>query len=83
MDRAIIEYDCLSFQPRFGICFDVDGVLATGTLPIPAAQKAYKHLLTDNNGDVPVPIIFVTNSLNRNQDKANQLSGFFNVPVSS
>ena len=73
----------VSFQPRFGICFDVDGVLARGTLAIPAAQKAFKYLLQDEKGDVQAPIVFVTNSLNRNQDKANQIASWFNVPVST
>ena len=72
----------VSFQPRFGICFDVDGVLARGTLAIPAAQKAFKYLLQDEKGDIQAPIVFVTNSLNRNQDKANQIASWFNVPVS-
>ena len=50
----------VAFQPRFGICFDVDGVLARGTLAIPAAQKAFKYLLQDEKGDVQAPIVFVT-----------------------
>ncbi len=71
----------LSLQPRFGICFDVDGVLARGTLALPQACRGMKKL-QDENGDVKVPVVYVTNSLNRDQDKANQISTWFNIPVS-
>jgi len=67
-------------KPRFGISFDVDGVLARGTLPIPAGQRMVK-LLQDEKGDVKVPITFVTNSLNRDMDKANQISNWLGVPI--
>lgn len=67
-------------KASFGICFDVDGVLARGTLPIPAAIKAIK-LLQDDKGDVKVPITYVTNALNRNIDKANQISEWLGIPV--
>ena len=67
-------------QPRFGICFDVDGVLARGTLAIPAAKDAMRQLV-DDKGEFQVPIAYVTNALNRNQDKANQISGWFDMQV--
>lgn len=67
-------------KPRFGICFDVDGVLARGTIPIPSGQEMIK-LLQDDKGDVKVPITFVTNSLNRDVDKANQISNWLGVPI--
>jgi len=68
-------------QPNFGICFDIDGVLARGTIPIPAAQEGIKMLL-DAQGTFKYPVAFVTNALFINQDKADQLSGWFGVPVS-
>jgi len=68
-------------KPNFGICFDVDGVLARGTLAIPAAQKAMQKI-TNENGEFKVPTVFVTNALNRNVDKANQISNWFNTPIS-
>ena len=68
-------------QPSFGICFDCDGVLARGTLPINAAKKAFKKLV-DDNGKFLVPVNFVTNSLNKNSDKAKVISEWFGVEVS-
>jgi HAD superfamily hydrolase (TIGR01456 family) len=68
-------------QPTFGICFDCDGVLARGTLPIKAAQRAFKRLV-DDNGQFIVPIAFVTNSLNKNADKAKVIGEWFDVEVS-
>ena len=59
----------------------MDGVLARGTIPLPQAVKMI-DLLKNETGDVQVPITFVTNSLNRNQDKANQIAGWLGVPVS-
>lgn len=73
---------CLSLQPRFGICFDVDGVLARGTIPFPAAVKAFQKLV-DENRDLRVPVTFVTNALNRNIDKANQIAGWVGTQVDS
>jgi len=69
-------------QPRFGICFDVDGVLATGTVGIPAAPRAFKKLV-DERGHLRIPVAFVTNSLNRASDRAAQLSGILGVDVST
>jgi len=70
-----------NIQPRFGIAFDVDGVLARGTLPVPAALEAIK-LLQDDKGDVKVPIAFVTNALNKDADKAAQISNWLGINVS-
>jgi HAD superfamily hydrolase (TIGR01456 family) len=67
---------------RFGISFDVDGVLARGTIPIPAGQRMIR-LLQDEKGDVKVPVTFVTNSLNRDADKAQQISSWLGVPISA
>lgn len=69
------------FQPRFGICFDIDGVLARGTVPLEAAIKAFKKLIDDKN-HLQVPVVFVTNALNRNIDKANQIANWLGIPVS-
>jgi HAD superfamily hydrolase (TIGR01456 family) len=68
-------------QPRFGICFDIDGCLARGTVPIPAAVKAFQKLVNDK-GQLQVPVVFVTNALNRNSDKAEQISNWLNIHIS-
>lgn len=54
--------------------------MARGTIPVEAATKAMA-LITNDRGEAEVPITFVTNSLNTNQDKANQLSNWFKIPV--
>ena len=71
---------CFYFQPRFGVCFDVDGVLARGTIPFKQAVEGLRKL-TDEKGELKVPVTFVTNALNRNIDKANQISGWLGIPV--
>jgi ribonucleotide monophosphatase NagD (HAD superfamily) len=68
-------------QPKFGLCFDVDGVLARGTLALEPAVRMVEHLKNEK-GEVQVPIVFVTNSLNKNADKANQIANWFGFPVS-
>lgn len=68
-------------QPDFGILFDVDGVLARGTNPLEPAVKALK-LLQDEEGNLKVPVAFVTNATNRSEDKARQISKWFNMQVS-
>lgn len=67
-------------KPRFGILFDVDGVLARGTIPLDSAREGFKSIV-DSKGDFRVPVTFVTNALNRNIDKANQIGGWFNIHV--
>lgn len=68
-------------QPNFGICFDCDGVLARGTLPIKSAKRAFKKLV-DDKGQFVVPVTFVTNSLSKNSDKAKMIGEWFGVEVS-
>lgn len=69
-------------QPRFGLLFDIDGVLVRGRLPIPAAKKAFEKLV-DSQGRFVVPVVFVTNAGNcLRQTKADQLSHILGVPVS-
>lgn len=59
----------------------MDGVLARGTNPLEPAVKALK-LLQDEEGNLKVPVAFVTNACNRSEDKARQISKWFNVQVS-
>lgn len=58
----------------------MDGVLARGTNPLEPAVKALK-LLQDEEGNLKVPVAFVTNACNRSEDKARQISKWFNVQV--
>ncbi|KAM9431362.1 haloacid dehalogenase-like hydrolase domain-containing 5 isoform 1-T1 [Salvelinus alpinus] len=68
-------------QPRFGLLFDIDGVLVRGKMPIPAAKKAFQKLV-DSQGQFVVPVVFVTNAGNcMRQTKADQLSHILGVPI--
>uniref|UniRef100_A0AAQ4QTU1 Haloacid dehalogenase like hydrolase domain containing 5 n=1 Tax=Gasterosteus aculeatus aculeatus TaxID=481459 RepID=A0AAQ4QTU1_GASAC len=68
-------------QPRFGLLFDIDGVLVRGKQPIPAAKKAFEKLV-DSQGRFVVPVVFVTNAGNcLRQTKADQLAHILGVPV--
>ena len=65
---------------NFGIAFDIDGVLALGTRALPNTRKAYS-LLTDEKGQPKIPVVFVSNSLNLNKDKAAQISGWTGLEI--
>uniref|UniRef100_A0A670YD72 Haloacid dehalogenase-like hydrolase domain-containing 5 n=1 Tax=Pseudonaja textilis TaxID=8673 RepID=A0A670YD72_PSETE len=66
-------------QPTFGILFDIDGVLVRGRTPIPAARKAFQKLL-NSQGQLLVPVVFVTNAGNcLCQKKADQLSHLLEI----
>ncbi|XP_070594664.1 haloacid dehalogenase-like hydrolase domain-containing 5 isoform X2 [Erythrolamprus reginae] len=72
----------LAVQPTFGILFDIDGVLVRGRTPIPAARKAFQKLV-NSQGQLLVPVVFVTNAGNcLCQKKADQLSHVLEVPIS-
>uniref|UniRef100_A0A8C6YG10 Haloacid dehalogenase-like hydrolase domain-containing 5 n=1 Tax=Naja naja TaxID=35670 RepID=A0A8C6YG10_NAJNA len=73
------HYIALSIQPTFGILFDIDGVLVRGRTPIPAARKAFQKLL-NSQGQLLVPVVFVTNAGNcLCQKKADQLSHLLEI----
>ncbi|XP_065799308.1 haloacid dehalogenase-like hydrolase domain-containing 5 isoform X2 [Muntiacus reevesi] len=60
--------------PTFGLLLDIDGVLVRGHQVIPAAQEAFRWLL-DPQGQLRVPVVFVTNAGNISQcTKAEELS---------
>lgn len=68
-------------QPRFGLLFDIDGVLVRGRQPIPAAKKAFEKLV-DSRGRFVVPVVFVTNAGNcLRQTKADQLAHILGIPI--
>ncbi|CAB1329330.1 unnamed protein product [Coregonus sp. 'balchen'] len=68
-------------KPRFGLLFDIDGVLVRGKMPIPAAKKAFQKLV-NSQGQFVVPVVFVTNAGNcMRQTKADQLSHILGVPI--
>ncbi|KAM4652333.1 haloacid dehalogenase-like hydrolase domain-containing 5 [Discoglossus pictus] len=76
------EENKTTFQPTFGLLFDIDGVLVRGKTPIPAARKAFQKLV-NSQGQFLVPVVFVTNAGNcLRQSKADQLTKILGVPIS-
>lgn len=67
-------------QIEFGILLDVDGVLAKGNFPLEPAKKAVAKL-KDSEGNLKVPVAFVTNSSSRSLDKASQIGNWFDITV--
>ncbi|XP_041500460.1 haloacid dehalogenase-like hydrolase domain-containing 5 isoform X1 [Microtus oregoni] len=60
--------------PTFGLLFDIDGVLVRGHRVIPAALEAFGKLI-NSQGQLRVPVVFVTNAGNILQhSKAQELS---------
>ncbi|XP_055460296.1 haloacid dehalogenase-like hydrolase domain-containing 5 [Psammomys obesus] len=60
--------------PTFGFLFDIDGVLIRGHRVIPAALEAFRKLV-NSQGQLRVPVVFVTNAGNvLPQSKAQELS---------
>ncbi|XP_007935369.2 haloacid dehalogenase-like hydrolase domain-containing 5 [Orycteropus afer afer] len=67
--------------PTFGFLLDIDGVLVRGHRVIPAALEAF-HRLLNSQGQLRVPVVFVTNAGNILQDgKAQELSSLFGFKV--
>lgn len=64
-----------------GVLFDVDGVLLRGGAVIPAARRAFRKLLDQNNNFL-FPVVFVTNAGScQRHHKAQQLSHLLEVQV--
>ncbi|XP_053521585.1 haloacid dehalogenase-like hydrolase domain-containing 5 isoform X1 [Artibeus jamaicensis] len=67
--------------PTFGFLLDIDGVLVRGHQVISAALEAF-HRLLDTQGQLRVPVVFVTNAGNiSQQDKAKELSALLGFKV--
>jgi ribonucleotide monophosphatase NagD (HAD superfamily) len=69
------------FVFQCGICFDIDGVLVRGLVPLPEAVEAFR-LLQHPNGQMKVPTVFLTNGFSLNIKKAKWLAECLNIPVS-
>ncbi|XP_058511794.1 haloacid dehalogenase-like hydrolase domain-containing 5 [Ochotona princeps] len=67
--------------PTFGFLLDIDGVLVRGHRVIPAALEAF-HKLRNAQGQLRVPVVFVTNAGNILQHgKAKELSDLLGCKV--
>lgn len=71
----------LSTKPKFGLLFDIDGVIIRGKQILPPVKESFKKLQGDN-GKFRVPTLFVTNSGNSlRSQKAAELSKWIGVEV--
>ncbi|XP_037370511.1 haloacid dehalogenase-like hydrolase domain-containing 5 isoform X1 [Talpa occidentalis] len=68
-------------SPTFGFLLDIDGVLVRGHKVIPSALEAFRRLV-NSQGQLQVPVVFVTNAGNILQDgKAQELTALLGVKV--
>ncbi|XP_033357123.1 haloacid dehalogenase-like hydrolase domain-containing 5 [Bombus vosnesenskii] len=71
----------LSSKPKFGLLFDIDGVIVRGKNVLPPVPEAFKQL-TGKDGKFRVPTVFVTNSGNAlRSQKAADLSKWIGIEV--
>lgn len=66
---------------QYGICFDIDGVVARGSCPIPEAVEAFKMLCDENSGRPKVPFVFLTNGFGSARVKAQHLQNWLQCEV--
>merc|ERR1711962_1398357 len=64
---------------KFGLLFDIDGVLLRGKEPIPVAADAMKMIYKD--GDFIIPTVFCTNAFGKRERKAANLSEALGIKV--
>ncbi|XP_076659180.1 haloacid dehalogenase-like hydrolase domain-containing 5 [Halictus rubicundus] len=71
----------LSIKPKFGLLFDIDGVIVRGKNVLPPVPEAFKRL-QGKDGKFRVPTVFVTNSGNAlRSQKAADLSKWIGFEV--
>nr|XP_046241137.1 haloacid dehalogenase-like hydrolase domain-containing 5 [Scatophagus argus] len=71
----------MSTSRQVGVLFDVDGVLLRGGSVIPAARRAFRKLVDQNNNFL-FPVVFVTNAGScQRHHKAQQLSHLLEVQI--
>ncbi|XP_073323633.1 haloacid dehalogenase-like hydrolase domain-containing 5 [Pagrus major] len=71
----------MSTSRQVGVLFDVDGVLLRGGSVIPAARRAFRKLVDQNNNFL-FPVVFVTNAGScQRHHKAQQLSHLLDVQI--
>lgn len=71
----------LSSKPKFGLLFDIDGVIVRGKNVLPPVPEAFKQL-QGKDGKFRVPTVFVTNSGNAlRSQKAADLSKWIGIEV--
>ncbi|XP_076752051.1 haloacid dehalogenase-like hydrolase domain-containing 5 [Xylocopa sonorina] len=71
----------LSSKPKFGLLFDIDGVIVRGKNVLPPVPEAFKQL-QGKDGKFRVPTVFVTNSGNAlRSQKAADLTKWIGLEV--
>jgi len=73
------EHKNLEMTKKFGLLFDIDGVLLRGKEPIPVAADAMKMIYKD--GDFIIPTVFCTNAFGKRERKAANLSEALGIKV--
>ena len=68
-------------KPKFGIMFDIDGVLLRGNTPIAAAKEALQSLVDSTHRKFKIPCVFCTNGFGLPEVKAQMLSECLGVYV--
>ena len=66
---------------QYGICFDIDGVVARGLTPVPEAVEAFKMLCGVSSGKPRIPFAFVTNGFGSAHVKAQRLRQWLKCEV--
>uniref|UniRef100_A0A3B4V3M8 Haloacid dehalogenase like hydrolase domain containing 5 n=1 Tax=Seriola dumerili TaxID=41447 RepID=A0A3B4V3M8_SERDU len=83
-NKTNVSFKCheyLQLDVHAGVLFDVDGVLLRGGKVIPAARRAFRKLLDQNNHFL-LPVVFVTNAGScQRHHKAQQLSHLLDVQI--
>ncbi|XP_074645773.1 haloacid dehalogenase-like hydrolase domain-containing 5 isoform X2 [Tubulanus polymorphus] len=67
--------------PSFGLLFDIDGVIARGSTALQPAKDMIDLIRKD--GEIKVPMAFVTNGCNRDCTKAKQLENWLGIEIST
>ncbi|KAF7207439.1 haloacid dehalogenase-like hydrolase domain-containing 5 [Nothobranchius furzeri] len=79
--KQVVRHSSSAARIRAGVLFDVDGVLLRGGSVIPAARRAIRKLVDQNNNFL-FPVVFVTNAGScLKHHKAQQLSRLLDVQV--
>jgi len=79
--KRAVKRVCVCVCVQYGICFDIDGVVARGLSPIPEAIEAFKMLCDEKTGRPKVPFVFLTNGFNSAHVKAQRLQNWLPCEV--
>jgi len=66
---------------QYGICFDIDGVVARGWTPVAEAVEAFQMLCEEKSGRPKVPFVFLTNGFGSAHSKAERLRNWLKCEV--